>query len=105
MSTQTLTIQEFLEARLDEDEQIARAAKWAGMGSFIDPERALADVAAKRAILHQHGNGDGAHECPDGFMDSAETEPHTGYELNCMTVRLLASVYRSDPDYREEWAV
>lgn len=63
-----------------------------------EPARVLADIAAKRAIIHQHG--DGYHECPEGFMDGAETEPHTGWERECPTLIALASVYSDHPDYR-----
>ena len=120
-----MTIVEFLNARLDEQERLAREALGYETsdhdGPFLrhavdylgpeladhiaahDPATVLARVAAWRAVIHQHGIGDGAHECPDGFMDSAETEPHTGWELVCMTQRHLASVYAEHPDYQQEW--
>lgn len=67
-----------------------------------DHEGVLALIAAHRAILKLHGNGEG-HECPDGFLDTAETVPHCGYEGNCLTIRLLASLHADRPGYREEW--
>lgn len=67
-----------------------------------DPARVLAECEAKRRIVHQHGAGEG-HECPDGFMDSAETDPHTGWENDCQTLKFLALPYADHPDYREEW--
>jgi hypothetical protein len=118
----------FIRARLDEDERVARAVKFALSrkvhqgGVFVgltaqagaedareqvenfldrhDPSRVLAEVAAKRAIVDLHDNDGGGHECPDG-KDFAGT--HTGYERDCLTVLHLAAVYASNPDYREEW--
>lgn len=69
-----------------------------------DPSRVLAECEAKRQIIHQHGAGEG-HECPDGFMNSAETDPHTGWENDCRTLKFLAAVYADHPDFREEWRV
>lgn len=108
-----MTIVEFLTARLDEDESVVRA--WQAkldtdlaipaslLGGLRDPKYMHADIASKRAIVHQHGANDGAHECPEGFMDGAETEPHIGWELVCMTQRYLAIPYADHPDYQQEW--
>jgi hypothetical protein len=97
-----MTIVEFLTARLDEWEHALRDEEEM-FGSRLIIRRLRDDIAAKRAIIHQHGIGDGAHECPDGFMDSAETEPHTGWEVVCMTQRHLASIYSEHPDYDQSW--
>lgn len=110
------TIVEFLADRLNEDSDPSEIPHGLGCQYVHDgdrfgllpcdcgmPARWRAEIAAKRAIIHQHGICDGAHECPDGFMDSAETEPHIGWEVVCMTQRHLASVYSDHPDYREEW--
>jgi hypothetical protein len=123
---------EFLRARLDEDERIAKAAvgRIDEQTSYIEvsiqqaedhidrftPERMLAEVEAKRRILdehfgflHPHGNPDRAcRQCSDRRADEdplchgrdrwLRLEP-----APCLTVRLLALPYASDPDYREEW--
>jgi hypothetical protein len=106
-----MTIVEFLNARLDEEETrelqqtyIEFTADFKQVNYKGNP-RTLARIAAERAIIRQHGIGDGAHECPDGFLDGAKTEPHTGWEVVCMTQRHLASVYSDHPDFREEWAI
>lgn len=67
----------------------------------------LARIAADRKILRLHGGmaGGGAHECPDGFLDGAQTEPHTGWEVECETLRLMASAFADRQGYRDEWAV
>lgn len=113
---EAVTITEFLTARLIEAEDPSEIPHGLGCSYVADggrfgllpcdcgiPALWRADIAAKRAIIHQHGSNDGAHECPDGFMDGAETEPHTGWELVCMTQRHLASIYSDHPDCRSEW--
>jgi hypothetical protein len=124
----TMTIVEFLTARLDEDEAVALAAKghplFDGTGIITGrnesvvigshlathiarhaPDHVLADIAAKRAILDLH----------QPF--SLDTDPVTGcktcsyrnqwdelqIQWPCPTVRLLASVYAEHPSYRREW--
>jgi len=67
-----------------------------------NPSRALAEIAAKRAILKLHAR---AHECSvideQGDIDPCywvmETE-------SCSTVALLAQPYRDRPDFDERWA-
>ncbi|WP_063817094.1 DUF6221 family protein [Streptomyces hygroscopicus] len=122
----------FLRARLDEDEQIARAAFWDeqsdvwtarpprasyerytvvdylddgvvavtpenadadGVGQHIarhDPARVLAEVDAKRRILHWHLD----EECCSVCLDDVE---------GCPLFRALAAPYADHPDYREAW--
>lgn len=91
---------EFLKARLDEDEQVAKATvmdgisfwtaqdSWLGLAAPVvahaqrhDPARVLAEVEAKRLQLALH------KEC----------------DASCYVVRVLALPYASHPDYREEW--
>ena len=64
-----------------------------------DPARVLREVEAKRRLIELHG-ADGAHECPEG---ADAWGARTGYERNCLTLRLLAAVYADHPDYLEEW--
>ena len=112
-SAGTLTLPEFLTARLDEDEAVARSARWHAVdynsseneahGQRWDPARVLAEVEAKRRIvaLHEpysHGDlGDLCLECAGGAGEGADWP--------CRTLRILASVYASHKDYRDEWAL
>ena len=79
----TLTLTEFLLARLVEDEAVAR--RIAAVGSCepaYDPARVLADVEAKRLIVEW----------------DAEQPVDRG------VLGILASVYRDHPDYDPDWA-
>lgn len=60
-----------------------------------DPARALREVEAKRALIAQYGDSEGA-QFPDydGGYASATQD----------ALLLLASVYSDHPDYRKEWA-
>jgi hypothetical protein len=117
----------FLKARLDEDEQAARAAvgfdygvrEWADDGDPVnvhiarhDPARVLREVEAKRRMLEAHSRphhcahltGRGASSVVDGkpwvFYEEAHTQD-TG-DI-CDVLRLLALPYADHKDYREEW--
>jgi hypothetical protein len=122
---------EFLRAALDEDERVARAAydeasDYRVLGSRLaeehfvlwKPDRVLADVAAKRAILELH---DGEHDCrelrtgvyPHDWPSAApwgsagEAWRHASsehFEGPCPTLRLLAQPFAGRPGWREEWA-
>jgi hypothetical protein len=143
----------WLRARLDEDEQVARAALqhenvpgvWNAIGSGTkddhdlsywavhqvavprwsepsardlmthiarhDPARVLAEVAATRRIVDEHG--------PYGGGPAGRTDPtacgvcvdwdEAGYDgpppatAPCLTLRLLALSYADHPDYRDDW--
>jgi len=110
-----MTLTGFLMARICDDEAASGLDEWHRSGCETNsdslssgpcdcgvPARVLAECEAKRRIIHQHGAGEG-HECPDGFMDSAETDPHTGWENDCQTLKFLALPYADHPDYRDEW--
>ena len=87
-----VTITEFLEARIAEDE--ARASSgWSRLGDsrwettnegqdFLTPSAVLAECAAKRAMVDID------------FQTSELFDNH----------RVMASIYKDHPDYREEWA-
>jgi len=108
------SIVEFIEARIAEDEDLARKVlatvapdewenptKW---GNFYpediafwdshDPSRVLAECAAKRAIAGLHKVG--ADQC-DEHNAMFESIP-------CPTIRALAAVYKDHPGYQQEWA-
>jgi hypothetical protein len=94
-----LTITEFLEARIAEDE--ARASSgWARLGDtrwettnegqdFLTPSAVLAECAAKLTLVEMHTT------CDDVSYGDAST---------CPEIRTLATVYADHPDYRQEWA-
>ncbi|MFF2954318.1 DUF6221 family protein [Kitasatospora sp. NPDC057965] len=99
-----MSLADFLTARLDEDEQVAREAgnvvdvvdDWAEgrgdplgakVGPFLDrytPARALAEVDAKRRVM-------------------ADTESFSQDGRHAVLF-LLALSYADHPDYRPEWA-
>lgn len=146
----TMTIVEFLEARIAEDEQIATAAvdaEWhheegevpgvwtlGDRGALFigesprqgcaiieafedvdeefkrhmdhyDPARALAEVAAKRAIIAA-SNSYGGPPWEDADIDSGEADAWDGRQTAYREVLAnLAAVYSSHPDYQQEWAL
>lgn len=103
-----MSIIEFLEARIAEDETHARAAApWATgsrhEGQPLDwsihfdrwsPARVLAECAAKRAIIAECG--------PDHEYAIARHDDPT--ETASMVIYALAAVYKDHPDYQQEWA-
>jgi hypothetical protein len=121
----TTTLTDFLLARLDEDEAVAR--EWLETGyqppawgpedqpafipDFYEPPtdadrawvaRVLATVAAHRAIVALHT---GEHECVGekyGRLDSILVAPGFMYE-NDPTLCALAAVYADHEDYLDEW--
>lgn len=119
-----MTLTEFLEARIAEDEAKARAwdaaynnpgpvpeyhyqiarkhrQEWPTLWESLDnftPRRVLAECAAKRAIIEQHPRDD------DGFCyDSTTHARGCKWAHPCPTLRALAAVYKDHPDYRQEW--
>lgn len=125
MTTATLTLTDFLLARIAEDEAAAQysTAMWASVPSTA---RVLAECGAKRRIVEWHKNWPVLAETPMEF----ETET-TGTDITAMTIRasrrimwlteqeyrdrfgseppsspillMLAAVYSDHPDYRDEW--
>lgn len=87
----TMTITEFLEARIAEDEAAAKLREEGD--EFFDDEitvRMFAECAAKRAILGRYVHS---------------PTPNT-YDLALLDVmRDIAAVYAEHPDYDERWAV
>jgi len=116
----TMSLTEFFEARISEDEALAREAvvfdvhpsvhdelldvfagdaiiaAWANRHS---PARVLAECAAKRAIvaLHQSFEARG-YECL-----TCGTVGEYGVDWPCDTLRALALPYADHADYLEEW--
>lgn len=120
-----MTIVEFLEARLAEDERIAKATgedttygfTWPNTQYEVrsselihirrhDPERALREVAAKRAILAQEEAARSQFEHVKSSTTYPAIEVLIGQVAALATViRHLASIYSSHPDYQQEWAL
>lgn len=107
-----MTLTEFLEARIDEDE--ARASSgWACLGEsrwettnegqdFLTPSAVLAECAAKRAIIEQHQTYVKAAAESVGI---AFIGARGGQEVTGDVLKVFASVYRGHPDYQQEWSV
>lgn len=106
-----MTIMDFLEARLTEDEADAteadgdRLLAWsmhdhmvindAGFMQTFTPSRILREVAAKRALMASHDIGHDPCEAHDAMYES----------VPCGVILHLAAVYSSHPDYQKEWAL
>ena len=106
-------LDEFLLARIGEDERLAAAAPEAapppqpdGHVSPFDPARVRAECAAKRRIvlscreLRPDTTILGAR--PKGLGDFP-IAPHDQHQLAAVTLALLALPYADHPDYRPEW--
>ena len=109
-----MRIDEFVLARVAEDEAVARAAishgegclDWSDEGDPTDvhiarhdPARVLAECAAKRRIVEQitSTSAEIKSAMPGG---SGRLSSMYGLER---TLHLLAQPYADHPDYREEW--
>lgn len=115
-----MTLTEFLQARIAEDEKAGARAEWddGGMCQWMDgwhqtPEQVEAECEAKRRIVE-------LHEC----IDDRDAYPHVPLYCNpcqtvdgygceaigdrgvwpCGTMKALAAIYADHPDFREEWA-
>jgi hypothetical protein len=117
-----MTLPEFLEARIAEDE--AGPRNWLearripmedrvagrvgiplqyGTGGVdtewvVDPARVLAECDAKRRIVELH-DGEAVHGCPVAPDETVWTEGP------CPTLRTLALPYANHPDYQPGWRV
>ena len=103
----TLTITDFLEARISEDEAVAGEPVFRGEpvdsrlrevlaghagGLEINASRVRAECESKRTILELH-----AACVREGYDNAA------AYLEDAL--RALAAVYKDHPDYRKEWAL
>ena len=118
MTTSTLTITDFLLARIAEDEELLEREDrvYGGGGEVWTREahaRVLAECEAKRRIVELHSNG-GADTFSRGFgEDITHTRRPACLECGawgefpvawpCPTLRALAAVYADHEDFREEW--
>ena len=92
-----MNIVEFLEARIDEDEEQASSG-WERLGdsrwerdnygrTLLTPSAVLAECKAKRVIIEAFDP-----EAPD-------LDPYVGRDV----IAILAAIYADHPDYQEEW--
>ncbi|MCY9787215.1 DUF6221 family protein [Nocardiopsis sp. EMB25] len=98
-----MTIVEFLNTRLDEDERASRAVPAGARGR----DRALAEVAAKRMIVEGYTK---AHSASMRTLEPAPSSPAESggdpwSELLAWrrAVKYLATVYRNHPQYDRSW--
>lgn len=94
-----MTITEFLEARISQDEDHARKLAETDRRPVLSlantinhPQRLLAECAAKRAIIGLHS--------PTDPCDAHDEQLNT---VSCDTLRTLAAIYADHPDYKTEW--
>ena len=109
-----MTITEFLEARITEDEARAssgwarlRDSRWETTNEgqdFLTPSAVLAECAAKRAIVELHGNINADFQDDAAICQTCHDHHyHAPADWPCPTIRAIASVYVDHADYRQEW--
>ncbi|WP_017588140.1 DUF6221 family protein [Nocardiopsis ganjiahuensis] len=97
-----MTIVEFLNARLDEDERASKAVPVGSRGR----ERALAEVSAKRKIVRGYTE---AHTASMRILDTSaqavkvKGDPWSELLAWRLAVKYLAAVYRGHPEYDRTW--
>ena len=112
-----MTLVEFLRARLDEDEEVARETRrfeqrvphterwFASHGNAITsmaPHRAVAEVDAKRRIIDEHEPSGNYVYRDDGTPACGTCGDYT-VEWPCDTLKLFALPYADHPDYDPAW--
>lgn len=101
-----MTILEFLDARISEDEARAEyVLKYGDWGGLFKPPRILAECAAKRAIM-QHAivaSEDRAAITEEYCMGQAGRGEAYASDPGLLIIRALASIYANHPDYQQEW--
>ncbi|GAB3694948.1 DUF6221 family protein [Nocardiopsis oceani] len=97
-----MTIVEFLNDRLDEDERASKAVPVGSRGR----ERALAEVSAKRKIVRGYTE---AHRESMRILDTSSQavkvkgDPWSELLAWRLAVKYLAAVYRGHPEYDRSW--
>jgi len=124
-----MTITEFLEARVSEDEALAalvvqdaedrNLATWEvdalevggslpgpQMTARFSPARVLAECAAKRAIIMSYRSCIGAEERTDIAKEFGVKLTVSGMVKGLeLAIKFLTTTYRDHADYREDWAL
>jgi len=93
-----VTITEFLEARIAEDEK--RAYYYGSLA--LGTARVLAECAAKRAIIKQYGE---YSECAAEYVGIAALGARCAQQATLDALKALAAVYKDHPDYQQKWAL
>jgi hypothetical protein len=128
MNTETLTLTDFVLARIADDEEMVQfmlekadgdrrpvedgitaiGCSEQGWHVGLGPARVLAECDARRCIAHLHGpkhpGSSDCKSCADGWEDMTYGE--NGYDPQpypCLTAKNLALPYAEHPDYRNEW--
>jgi hypothetical protein len=117
-------LMEFLRARIDEDEQIAKATyfdhnfgyEWPDARNETrtpelihtrrhDPARVLREIEAKRRLIDGVAPSADCYygRCSCSGIDDAES--HWLAKQAWLTFHTLAAVYSDHPDYRDDWRV
>lgn len=131
-----MTIVEFLMQRIAEDEAVGRDWSHINRGGGIkvdvcgggtgylaicNPDRVLAECAAKRRIVELHKFGPGYRQrqpwepewpqpeyvrdvCGECYEWDEDDDCASNAAAPCATIRTMAQVYSGHPDYRQEWA-
>lgn len=127
-----MTIVEFLQDRISEDEALAEKASVSMHGERHDtrrsygsyvlsserdstedqdtfildwwPARVLAECAAKRATMEQHTTHTYTDEEPGFSMELWDCLCPRVTDKPCPTIGALAAVYKDHPDFQEAWA-
>lgn len=114
------TLTEFLLARIAEDEGAAlntldqrlgfrwRTLSWLteanrDFGHRFDPDRVLAECAAKRKIIDHAAEATGLDLQVDGEFRVGGRDTDTEPYLGVLILRALAAPYASHPDFDSEW--
>lgn len=112
-----MTVTEFLEARIAEDEAAAERGGWHNGGAtfandnygclLVQPARVLAECAAKRAIIEQasEATSDRYRTIGSFCVTQAEIEAEEATDPGELILKALAAVYSDHPDYDKDWAL
>src|SRR5258706_7794291 len=106
----SMDLAKFLEARIAEDEAVAKAAfgpgialNWPALPAAVDvfvdrygPLRAVREVGAKRKILAEHALSH--NQRGDSLCFTCTEGPWP-----CRTIALLAAIYGDHPDFDPAW--
>lgn len=105
-AVETLTLTEFLLARIAEDEQDAECVLWDnGQGNVESYEsRVLAECDAKRRIVEEWRRAESLIDT----LTQADQPDVDEWEAQSraleVVLRTIAAVYADHPDYNEEWS-
>ena len=102
MSTETLTLTEFLLERITEDEAESRVQTW---GQPVprdcwEPERVRAECEAKRQLVAGFAEREHVGHPADVTADYYHQGLTSAHDR---TMRVLAAVYADHPDYLNDW--